>query len=81
MPHIVSIIPGTSSDGKPIALGTKVLLSNGEYLQGIMSVQIEIKPNDCWKAFIEVIPSKQDEVRALLDLSNNLQVTTSKNET
>ena len=69
MPHVVSIIPSKKSpDGLPLGQGTKVLLSNGEYLQGVQSIQIDIKSNDCWKAFIEVIPSKQDEIEALLQL-------------
>lgn len=70
MPHIVKIIPGRTPDGSPIGQGTKVLLSNGEYLQGVHSIRIDIKSGDLWKAFIEVIPSKQDDAEALLEIIN-----------
>ncbi|WP_171407487.1 hypothetical protein [Acinetobacter sp. 2JN-4] len=68
MPKIVSVIP-PSIDGQRSTkvLGTKVLLDNGEYLQGVTKVTLIADPGEgVWKAIIEVTPVNQHQIDAVM---------------
>ncbi|WP_335953709.1 hypothetical protein [Acinetobacter higginsii] len=66
MPKIVSVIPPKGTTITP-SQGTKVLLDNGEYLNCINKITLVAEPNEPWKAIIEVYPSNQGQIDALLD--------------
>lgn len=68
MSKVVSVIPPQKDDqASTSVLGTKVLLDNGDYLQGVTRVTLVADPaNHLWKAIIEVHPINQQQVDALL---------------
>lgn len=66
MPRIVSIIPPESKGTATLSTGTKVLLDNGEYLQHVNKITLVAEPGQPWKAIIEVHPTNQEQIDALL---------------
>lgn len=68
MPNVVSIIPKENNrDGIHIANGTQVLLSDGSKLDGVRKVTLVAEAGDVWKAVIEVFPTNQEQINALLE--------------
>lgn len=67
MTKVVSIVP-PSMDGKNVTMcqGTKVLLDNGEYLQGVSKITLVAEVDKVWKAIIEVTPTNQGQIDAVL---------------
>jgi len=66
MPRIASIIPPVTKGKVTSTQGTKVLLDNGEYLQHVNKITLVAEPGQPWKAVIEVHPTNQDQIDALL---------------
>lgn len=66
MCKVVSIIPPQNDGELTRTQGTKVLLDNGEYLRGVRSIRLECDPDSFWKAFIEVAPTNQKQIDALI---------------
>ncbi|MDC4952841.1 hypothetical protein OHW04_02220 [Acinetobacter baumannii] len=66
MPRIASIIPPESKGTATLSTGTKVLLDNGEYLQHVNKITLVAEPGQPWKAIIEVHPTNQEQIDALL---------------
>lgn len=66
MCKVVSIIPPQNEGEHTRTQGTKVLLDNGEYLRGVRSIRLECDPDNVWKAFIEVAPTNQKQIDALI---------------
>ncbi|MDA3462723.1 hypothetical protein [Acinetobacter pittii] len=66
MPRITSIIPPESNGNVSFSNGTKVLLDNGEYLQHVNKITLVAEPGQPWKAIIEVHPTNQQQIDALL---------------
>lgn len=71
MPRVASIIPPESKGSLTLCNGTKVLLDNGEYLQHVNKITLVAEPGQPWKAVIEVHPTNQEQIDALL---NDLKV-------
>jgi hypothetical protein len=69
MAKVVSIIPShkDSDTGVHVAQGTKVLLDDGSYLQGINSITLKAEVGQPWKAVIEVHPTNQKQIDALVE--------------
>ncbi|WP_424585470.1 hypothetical protein [Acinetobacter baumannii] len=72
MPRVASIIPPDSKGSLTLCNGTKVLLDNGEYLQHVNKITLVAEPGQPWKAIIEVHPTNQEQIDALL---SDLKVT------
>lgn len=72
MPRVASIIPPDSKGNLTLCNGTKVLLDNGEYLQHVNKITLVAEPGQPWKAVIEVHPTNQEQINALL---SDLKVT------
>ncbi|EGU00583.1 hypothetical protein U2E58_00400 [Acinetobacter baumannii] len=66
MPRIVSVIPPKDDSDITKAQGTKILLDNGEYLRHVHKITLVAEPESPWKAIIEVYPSNQEQINALL---------------
>jgi len=66
MPRVASIIPPESKGSLTLSRGTKVLLDNGEYLQHVNKITLVAEPDQPWKAIIEVHPTNQEQIDALL---------------
>lgn len=67
MTKVVSIVPAQSnSDGCHRANGTRVLLSDGSELKGVAKVTLVAEVGELWKAIIEVHPTNQQQINALL---------------
>ncbi|HHQ1452598.1 TPA: hypothetical protein ACSIOL_000516 [Acinetobacter baumannii] len=66
MPRIVSVIPPKDDSDITKAQGTKILLDNGEYLRHVHKITLVAEPESPWKAIIEVHPSNQEQINALL---------------
>lgn len=66
MPRIASIIPPVSKGKVTSTQGTKVLLDNGEYLEAVNKITLVAEVNQPWKAIIEVHPTNQEQIDALL---------------
>jgi len=66
MPRVASIIPPESKGSLTLCNGTKVLLDNGEYLQHVNKITLVAEPGQPWKAVIEVHPTNQEQIDALL---------------
>lgn len=66
MPRIASILPPESKGSLTLCNGTKVLLDNGEYLQHVSKITLVAEPGQPWKAVIEVHPTNQEQIDALL---------------
>lgn len=68
MPKVVSIIPfeKDSDTGAHKANGTKVLLDDGSYLQGVQKITLVAKVGGLWGAIIEVMPTNQQQISAEL---------------
>lgn len=66
MPRIVSVIPPKDDSDITKAQGTKILLDNGEYLRCVHKITLVAEPESPWKAIIEVYPSNQEQINALL---------------
>ncbi|MDC5277653.1 hypothetical protein OHX04_06645 [Acinetobacter baumannii] len=66
MPRIVSVIPPKDDSDITRAQGTKILLDNGEYLRHVHKITLVAEPESPWKAIIEVYPSNQEQINALL---------------
>ncbi|EHU1961522.1 hypothetical protein [Acinetobacter baumannii] len=66
MPRVASIIPPVSKGTATLSTGTKVLLDNGEYLQHVNKITLVAEPGQPWKAIIEVHPTNQEQIDALL---------------
>ncbi|MFY5391548.1 hypothetical protein ACOUEI_18940 [Acinetobacter baumannii] len=66
MPRIVSVIPPKDDSNITKAQGTKILLDNGEYLRHVHKITLVAEPESPWKAIIEVYPSNQEQINALL---------------
>ncbi|HDI1568729.1 TPA: hypothetical protein PKR15_000273 [Acinetobacter baumannii] len=66
MPRVASIIPPESKGSLTLSRGTKVLLDNGEYLQYVNKITLVAEPDQPWKAVIEVHPTNQEQIDALL---------------
>ncbi|HHP8252892.1 TPA: hypothetical protein ACSIYJ_003514 [Acinetobacter baumannii] len=66
MPRIVSVIPPKDDSSITKAQGTKILLDNGEYLRHVHKITLVAEPESPWKAIIEVYPSNQEQINALL---------------
>ncbi|WP_448761870.1 hypothetical protein [Acinetobacter tandoii] len=69
MAKVVSIIPPHKDGDKYAnsAQGTKVLLDDGSYLEGVMSITLKAEVNQPWKAIIEVHPTNQKQIDALVE--------------
>ncbi|MDD9319972.1 hypothetical protein M0O54_07515 [Acinetobacter lactucae] len=72
MPRVASIIPPDSKGSLTLSNGTQVLLDNGEYLQHVNKITLVAEPGQPWKAIIEVHPTNQEQIDALL---SDLKVT------
>lgn len=72
MPRVASIIPPDSKGSLTLCNGTQVLLDNGEYLQHVNKITLVAEPGQPWKAIIEVHPTNQEQIDALL---SDLKVT------
>lgn len=66
MPKIVSVIPPKGHNNITHSQGTTVLLDNGEYLNCINKITLVCEPRKPWKAIIEVYPSNQEQIDAVL---------------
>lgn len=68
MPKVVSIIPSEKDDdsGAHLTRGTKILLDDGSYLQGVVKVVLVAESNNLWKAIIEVHPTNQQQIDAVI---------------
>ncbi|MDC5443918.1 hypothetical protein NRA37_06780 [Acinetobacter baumannii] len=66
MPRVASIIPPEGKGSARSCDGTKVLLDNGEYLQHVNKITLLAEPGQPWKAVIEVHPTNQEQIDALL---------------
>ncbi len=66
MPRIVSVIPPKDDSNITKAQGTKILLDNGEYLRCVHKITLVAEVDSPWKAIIEVYPSNQEQINALL---------------
>lgn len=68
MPKVVSIIPSEKDNdsGAHLTRGTKILLDDGSYLQGVVKVVLVAESNNLWKAIIEVYPTNQKQIDALI---------------
>ena len=66
MPRIVSVIPPKDGSNITKTQGTKILLDNGEYLRHVHKITLVAEPESPWKAIIEVYPSNQEQINALL---------------
>ncbi|MDC5216851.1 hypothetical protein OHW69_19550 [Acinetobacter baumannii] len=66
MPRIVSVVPPKDDSDITKARGTKILLDNGEYLRHVHKITLVAEPDSPWKAIIEVYPSNQEQIDALL---------------
>ncbi|EMB5688809.1 hypothetical protein N0P26_000142 [Acinetobacter baumannii] len=66
MPRIVSVIPPKDDSNITKVQGTKILLDNGEYLRHVHKITLVAEPESPWKAIIEVYPSNQEQIDALL---------------
>lgn len=66
MPRIASIIPPVSKGKVTPSQGTKVLLDNGEYLEAVNKITLVAEVNQPWKAIIEVHPTNQEQIDALV---------------
>lgn len=66
MPRIVSVIPPKDESNITKTQGTKILLDNGEYLRHVHKITLVAEPDSPWKAIIEVYPSNQEQINALL---------------
>ncbi|HHP4810588.1 TPA: hypothetical protein ACSBZ0_002950 [Acinetobacter baumannii] len=66
MPRIVSVIPPKDDSNITKTQGTKILLDNGEYLRHVHKITLVAEPESPWKAIIEVYPSNQEQINALL---------------
>ncbi|WP_151859401.1 hypothetical protein [Acinetobacter nosocomialis] len=67
MPRVASIIPPESKGSLTLCNGTKVLLDNGEYLQHVNKITLVAEPGQPLKAVIEVHPTNQEQIDALLE--------------
>lgn len=66
MPRVASIIPPESKGKLTLSQGTKVLLDNGEYLHCVNKITLVAEPSQPWKAIIEVYPTNQEQIDALI---------------
>ncbi|WP_315075545.1 hypothetical protein [Acinetobacter guillouiae] len=69
MPRVVSVIPAPNNNSKHqshLVNGTKVLLDDGSYLQGVVKVTLVAEYDNLWKAVIEVYPTNQQQIDAVL---------------
>ncbi|VCZ57970.1 hypothetical protein BANRA_02739 [Acinetobacter baumannii] len=66
MPRIVSVIPPKDDSNITKAQGTKILLDNGEYLRCVHKITLVAEAESPWKAIIEVYPSNQEQIDAVL---------------
>ncbi|MFW1826673.1 hypothetical protein [Acinetobacter sp. ULE_I092] len=69
MPRVVSVIPAPNNNSKhqsQLVNGTKVLLDDGSYLQGVAKVTLVAEYDNLWKAIIEVYPANQQQIDAVL---------------
>ncbi|MBC6786650.1 hypothetical protein CKN53_08865 [Acinetobacter baumannii] len=66
MPRIVSVIPPKDDSNITKTQGTKILLDNGEYLRHVHKITLVAEAESPWKAIIEVYPSNQEQIDALL---------------
>ena len=69
MPKVVSVIPKIKSgDGRfHQTKGTQVLLDDGSYLEGVTKITLVAEVGKPWKAILEVIPTNQEQIDAVLD--------------
>ena len=69
MAKVVSIIPPQKEGDKHahLAQSTKVLLDDGSYLEGVVSITLKAEVNHPWKAIIEVYPTNQKQIDALIE--------------
>ncbi|KQE16774.1 hypothetical protein APD36_06530 [Acinetobacter pittii] len=67
MPRIVSVVPPNSGNDITMTQGTTVLLDNGEHLRHIHKITLVAEPLQPWKAIIEVYPTNQEQINALLE--------------
>lgn len=68
MPRVVSVIPpqkDKDSNVHPVQ-GTHVLLDDGSRLQGVHKVTLVGEPECLWKAIIEVYPTNQQQIDAII---------------
>lgn len=66
MVRVASIIPPDSKGSLTLCNGTQVLLDNGEYLQHVNKITLVAEPGQPWKAIIEVHPTNQEQIDAVL---------------
>ncbi|BAP36669.1 hypothetical protein [Acinetobacter guillouiae] len=68
MPKVVSVIPApnNSNRGAQLVNGSKVLLDDGTYLQGVVKVTLVAEYDNLWKAVIEVHPTNQQQIDAVI---------------
>ncbi|EZI65674.1 hypothetical protein K021_1116 [Acinetobacter baumannii 25442_5] len=66
MPRIVSVIPPKDDSNITKAQGTKILLDNCEYLRCVHKITLVAEAESPWKAIIEVYPSNQEQIDAVL---------------
>lgn len=69
MPRVVSVIPAPNSSSKyksQLVNGTKILLDDGTYLQGVTKVTLVAEYDNLWKAIIEVYPTNQQQIDAVI---------------
>lgn len=68
MPKVVSIIPKSKDKdtGAHSVQGTQVLLDDGKKLEGVCKVTLVAEAGAIWKAIIEVYPTNQKQIDALV---------------
>ncbi|HEY0290704.1 MAG TPA: hypothetical protein VGC62_27485 [Pseudomonas sp.] len=67
---IATIIPAPTKDGSGCHLtqGTRVLLSDGSELSGVISINLSAEANGVWTALIEVHPQVIPTITAVADI-------------
>ncbi|MHA3083747.1 hypothetical protein ACX1NX_11405 [Acinetobacter sp. ANC 5383] len=69
MARVVSVIPPHKDNDTTAhaAQGTKVLLDDGSRLEGVNKVTLVAEAGKAWKAIIEVYPTNQKQIDALIE--------------
>jgi hypothetical protein len=64
--RVATIIPAPQKDGNAShpTQGTRVLLSDGSELDGVVSITLSAAPNGLWAATIEVMPQVVPSITA-----------------
>ena len=82
MAKVVSVIPKPNKGNRAqIVNGTQILLSDGSHLEGVQKVTLVAEVDNFWKAIIEVVPTNQQQINAVLEDLKVVDDETQKPET